>query len=705
MKNKPKFKLRKTAAYGLVSCMFAGLMMSPIVKADNTTTANTASNETTETQPTTNAEAPSKFINVTVRVTDKTTGETEDFQMIGEEGSPLNVPEIVTILYPLNQYHADYDQRFFPTPTNTLWHITVEKYAEDPYEYLPDSVVDVVRTVNIQYPDGTTETIKHVATKYQAHRKVIATGEIEDSPWRFPPSTSYWEDFTPKAIEGYTPSVASLPVVGEPKQDETVTITYQANQLTGTIQFTDEGQVVGTQTIQGKQGEAQNITLQVPQNYTVEQPTQSFTLTQNNQTFSVPVEHQRQDLPNEERDIVRTVTLVKPDESFDTYKQVSKQSRSRFKDMATGEVIVTSAWVVENGWPAFTFPELEGYRIDPNGMEAEELPLENELWSYHYQYIDDKTNENNNTTTEPTKPVEEPTTNQPVTEEPETTVNPSTPEKPVENETQPSEQPETEVEQPTTKPTDQPTESTETKPSETVETPTDNTSTTPGDNEVEKDTNNSESKPSEEPNKPVDNGSNTSTTTEPDDDTNTESKPTESTKPVENDSKPSEQPSTNPETQPSEKPKNSNTEGDATQPTTPSENNPEVDPKPDGTPVANDPVDKVDEGSNNPIDNGSDKGTNTEPKNDSNKGSSDKENKDDKSDKSKQTKDSKDNPSKQTLDNKGKDTSDKKSNKKAETKQNELPKAGSVEDAWLMALGMGSIVAGLGVATKRRKDA
>lgn len=701
MKNKPKFKLRKTAAYGLVSCMFAGLMMSPIVKADNTTTTNTTSNTTTETQPTTNAEAPSKFINVTVRVTDKVTGESQDFQMIGEEGSPLNVPEIVTILFPLNQYHADYDQRFFPTPTNTLWNITVEKYAEDPYEYLPDSVVDVVRTVNIQYPDGTTETIKHVATKYQAHRKVIATGEIEDSPWRFPPSTSYWEDFTPKAIEGYTPSIASLPVVGEPKQDETVTITYQANQLTGTIQFTDEGRVVGAQAIQGKQNEAQNITLQVPQNYTVEQPTQSFTLTQNNQTFSVPVEHQRQDLPNEERDIVRTITLVKPDESFDTYKQVSKQSRSRFKDMVTGEVVVTSAWVVENGWPAFTFPELEGYRIDPNGMEEDELPLENELWSYHYQYIGNKTNENNNTSTEPTKPVETPNTDNsntnPVTEKPDTNVKPTTPEKPVENETQPSEQPGTEVEQPTTKPTDQPTESTETKPSETVETPTDNTSTTPGDNEVEEDTNNSESKPSEKPNNPADNGSNTSTTTEPDGDTNTESKPTEPTKPVENDSKPSEQASTNTETQPSEEPKDTNKEDDATQPTTPSENKPEVDPKPDGTPVTNNPDVKVDEDSKNSIDNGSDKGTNTEPKDDSDKGSNDKENKDNKDDKS--------NESKQTSDNKAKDTSDKKSNKKAETKQNELPKAGSVEDAWLMALGMGSIVAGLGVAAKRRKDA
>lgn len=675
--NKPKFKLRKTAAYGLISCIFASLMVSPVVKADNTVTTNTASNATAETQPVTNAEAPSKFINVTVRVTDKVTGESQDFQMIGEEGSALDVPEIIRILYPLNQYHADYNQQFLPSKTNTLWNITVEKYAEDPYEILPDTIVDVVRTINVQYPNGTTETIKHVATKYQSHRKIVATGEIENSPWRFPPSTSYWEDFTPKAIEGYTPSITSLPAVGTPESDETVTITYQATQLTGTIQFTDEGQVVDTQTIQGKQGEAQNITLQVPQNYTVEQPTQSFTLTQNNQTFSVPVEHQRQDLPNEERDVVRTITLVKPDESFDTYKQVSKQSRSRYIDMVTGEVVVTSAWVIENGWPAFTFPELEGYQIDPKGME-EELPLENELWSYHYQYIDDKTNENNNTTNEPTEPDTEPTTNQPVTEGSETTVNPSTPEKPVENETQPSEQPETEVEQPTTNPTDQPTE---TKPSETVETPTDNTSTTPSDSEVEKDTNNSGSKPSEEPNNPVDNDSNTSTETEPNNDTNTESKPTEPTKPVENDSKPSEQPSTN-------------TKDDATQPTTPSENKPEVDPKPDGTPVTNDPVDKVDEGSNNPINNGSDKGTNTEPKDDSDKGSKDKENKDNKSDESKQS-----------SDNKAKNTSDKKSDKKTETKQNELPKAGSVEDAWLMALGMGSIVAGLGVATKRRKDA
>lgn len=687
MKNKPKFKLRKTAAYGLVSCMFAGLMMSPIVKADNATTDAASNNTTTETQPST--ETAPETINVMVRVTDKTTGKSQDFQMIGEEGSALDVPEIIRILYPLNQYHVDYNQQFLPSKTNTLWNITVEKYAEDPYEILPDTIVDVVRTVNVQYPDGTTETVKHVATKYQSHRKVVATGEIENSPWRFPPSTSYWEDFTPKAIEGYTPSITSLPAVGTPESDETVTITYQATQatkLTGTIQFTDEGQVVGTQIIQGKQGEAQNITLQVPQNYTVEQPTQSFTLTQNNQTFSVPVEHQRQDLPNEERDIIRIITLVKPDESFDTYKQVSKQSRSRYFDMVTGEVVVTSAWVIENGWPAFTFPELEGYRIDPKGMEEEELPLENELWSYHYQYIGNKSNENNNTTTEPTEPSTEPTTNQPVTEEPETTVNPSTPEKPVENEMQPSEQPGTEVEQPTTNPTDQPTEI---KPSETVETPTDNTSTTPGDSEVEKDTNNNGSKPSEEPNNPVDNGSNTSTETEPNNDTNTESKPTESTKPVENDSKPSEQPSTN-------------TKDDATQPTTPSENKPEVDPKPDGTPVANDPMDKVDEGSNNPIDNGSDKGTNTEPKDDSDKGSSDKENKDNKSDESKQTKDD---TSKQSSDNKAKNTSDKKSDKKTETKQNELPKAGSVEDAWLMALGMGSIVAGLGVATKRRKDA
>ncbi|MEO5290484.1 mucin-binding protein [Limosilactobacillus allomucosae] len=94
----------------------------------------------------------------------------------------------------------------------------------------------VTRTINVHQPDGTTAVITQTATIARINT-VQKDGTTTTGTW----STSGWESFNAPEFAGYTPDIASVAeaVVDENSTDQTIDITYQANEQQVLIKYID----------------------------------------------------------------------------------------------------------------------------------------------------------------------------------------------------------------------------------------------------------------------------------------------------------------------------------------------------------------------------------------------------------------------------------------------------------------------------------
>lgn len=243
-----------------------------------------------------------------------------------------------------------------------------DKLPDNPTKSYPSGVAEadlnktLTRTIKVTTPDGKTTTISQVA-------KLTRTAEVDEvtvevvkySDW----TTGTWGAFTPKEVEGYTPTpeaVAQQAVTAD-MGDQTVVVTYTADAQTIEVRYVDDDdheKLVHTNTVTGKSGQTVKITPAAPAGYELVDATPiTYQVTaQPNQVVTVHVKHQTS-TTSESKTLTRTIELHTPFDGVKLIKQVAELTRLVTFDKATGQS-TTGAWSTGQ-WDAYQVPTYAGY--------------------------------------------------------------------------------------------------------------------------------------------------------------------------------------------------------------------------------------------------------------------------------------------------------------------------------------------------------
>ena len=164
------------------------------------------------------------------------------------------------------------------------------------YEKMESLTASPTRTIVVTDPSGRTTKVTQTVNFTRTATFDEVTGEITYSNWASSEPTE-WSEYTAPEVAGYTAtsSVSAKPVTAETK-NETVSISYTANNQTGKISYVDgDGKEVGQTTISGKTGETVNVTPQVPSGWKIvpgQDIPKTITIRENGiPTVTVKVEH------------------------------------------------------------------------------------------------------------------------------------------------------------------------------------------------------------------------------------------------------------------------------------------------------------------------------------------------------------------------------------------------------------------------------
>ena len=164
------------------------------------------------------------------------------------------------------------------------------------YEKMESLTASPTRTIVVTDPSGRTTKVTQTVNFTRTATFDEVTGEITYSNWASSEPTE-WSEYTAPEVAGYTAtsSVSAKPVTAETK-NETVSISYTANNQTGKISYVDgDGKEVGQTTISGKTGETVNVTPQVPSGWKIvpgQDIPKTITIRENGiPTVTVKIEH------------------------------------------------------------------------------------------------------------------------------------------------------------------------------------------------------------------------------------------------------------------------------------------------------------------------------------------------------------------------------------------------------------------------------
>ena len=164
------------------------------------------------------------------------------------------------------------------------------------YEKMESLTASPTRTIVVTDPSGRTANVTQTVNFTRMATFDEVTGEITYSDWISSEPTE-WPEYTAPEVAGYTAtsSVSAKPVTAE-TADETVNISYTANNQTGKISYVDgDGKEVGQTTISGKTGETVNVTPQVPSGWKIvpgQDIPKTITIRENGiPTVTVKIEH------------------------------------------------------------------------------------------------------------------------------------------------------------------------------------------------------------------------------------------------------------------------------------------------------------------------------------------------------------------------------------------------------------------------------
>ena len=275
----------------------------------------------------------------------------------------------------------------------------------------------ITRTIVVTNPDGTKQTITQEAKIYRDATYDNVTGEVTYGEW----STAKWDAYTPENIPGYTVSESVVPAVEvkNGQQDETVNITYIANEQTGKISYQDtDGNEIGATSISGKTGETITVTPEIPAGWQLvpgqEIPKTVTATAEGIPTVIVKVEHKKiivtpdtptEDIPNGKvpgdpnktyekidnlvKTPTRTIVVTKPDSSKQTITQSVEFIRAATFDEVTGE-ITYSDWTLNSKsskWNAYTPETIPGYTANPAQVAEEDVSQETDNTTVNITYI------------------------------------------------------------------------------------------------------------------------------------------------------------------------------------------------------------------------------------------------------------------------------------------------------------------------------
>ncbi|MCX8737451.1 BspA family leucine-rich repeat surface protein [Lactobacillus sp. B4026] len=215
----------------------------------------------------------------------------------------------------------------------------------------------VSRLINIHQPDDTTKTITQTAMiKRQVNTN--EDGSIDYGAW----STATWEAYDVPVFAGYSASSKQIPaaVVDGQTQDQVVDIFYEPVEQTITVQYLDNGKVVGTQQLTGYVGETITPNYHVPAGYELAaspQPTIKVDAT-GKQVIKVNVNHKLVQ-STEIKTFTRTINVHQPDGTIKTINQVAVVRRTVTIDQATGKR-TTGSWHTDI-WEKYRLPQIAGY--------------------------------------------------------------------------------------------------------------------------------------------------------------------------------------------------------------------------------------------------------------------------------------------------------------------------------------------------------
>ena len=263
----------------------------------------------------------------------------------------------------------------------------------------------VTRTIIEHLPNGKDQTTKQSVTLKMTGTKNLVTGEITDAKW----TSGKFDEFTPEAVPGYTPSqakVASEAVTSDTK-DQTINVSYTAKDQSINVIYRDGNQVIKQVPLTGKTGETVDVNLDVPANYhVVNTPAKTYTFkADGNQDIIVELAHNTEKV-TDNKTIMRTINVTSPDGQVTTTKQTVTLTRTGIKDLVTG----TTTW---DGWSTGSWDEFDvsailGYTPSQAKVASEAVTSDTKDQTINVSYTPNSINPTNpmnpTTPTSPTMP-------------------------------------------------------------------------------------------------------------------------------------------------------------------------------------------------------------------------------------------------------------------------------------------------------------
>ncbi|QNQ82656.1 YSIRK-type signal peptide-containing protein [Lactobacillus sp. PV037] len=249
------------------------------------------------------------------------------------------------------------------------------------YQVVDDNKT-VTRTIVDNVPKQTPVT---VVQKVNLTRKVtedMSGKQLSATDWE-PVGSNSWDEYTPQAVEGYTPNpakVASEVVTGD-TEDTKVVINYTANTLTQDINYVDRttNNTISKQTVTGKADSDVAFTAEIPAGWVADQevPTTISFGTSDPTPMTIYIKHGTEaitDPADTTKKVTRTVNYLDPVTNVvrPLATQEATLTRTGEKDLVTGEVTY-SDWSTSS-FDEVNAPAVAGYTVtNPKAAPAVEV--------------------------------------------------------------------------------------------------------------------------------------------------------------------------------------------------------------------------------------------------------------------------------------------------------------------------------------------
>ena len=225
----------------------------------------------------------------------------------------------------------------------------------------------VIRTINVHNPDGTMQTENQIATLTQ-EIKNNADGTQTLGPW----STGQWQAYAVPEITGYTadPTEVAAQTVTDSTVNQTIDVYYEPVVQQITVNYLENGKIVGTQILTGYAGETIIPQYRAPKGYEIiDRPQGELTFsTDKQQIVQIPV--QAQIIPtSESKVLIRTVNIHLPSGNLKTYRQSVVLTRTVYLNAVSGEKTYDD-WSTGH-WGAITVPVMAGYTASQAQVAAQ----------------------------------------------------------------------------------------------------------------------------------------------------------------------------------------------------------------------------------------------------------------------------------------------------------------------------------------------